>query len=139
MPILSRVPRGRDWVMQYFPRLPVAYMDLDSIIGELLFSVIPGQLFFLVLAAMPSVIVFIGALKSKSIFYIPLVCSFLAAVIVSAYLHHDYDYDIYTYNLAGLAFIIFPIQISFWTGVAGVFGLVIEELFLWIRSRSVSK
>ena len=135
VPLLSRMPRGMDWVMQYFPMLPVSNMDIGSIIGALLFAVIPGNLFLLAFASIPPVIVFVCALKSKTRFYLPLVLSFIATVIASAYFHHDYDFDLYTYNLAGLAFILFPMQISFFAGLAGGIGIILEEVFLWITGR----
>lgn len=135
VPILSRIPRGMDWVMQYFPTLLISNMDIGSIIGELLFAIIPGNIILLAFALIPPAIVYLCSLKSKTRYYLPLLFSFITTVIATAYYHHDFDYDLYTYNLAAIAFFIFPMYIAFFGGAAGVMGAVVETVIIWVEDR----
>jgi len=117
VPILSRTPKGLDWVIHYMPQ------SMD------------GFFTWLVLALIPPAVVFLSSLIAKPRFYLPLALAFLTAVISSAYYHHDYDLSPATLaasNLAGIGLVIFSMLTSFYAFVAGLIGFGIQRLLLSI-------
>lgn len=115
VPIISRIPKGFDWVMQYKPQSTFGFM------------------MELVIASPPLVIMFTAALISKTRFYLPLVFSFLTAVILLAYHHHDYNLDLSQGNLAGVGLVFISMQVSFYTFLAGLIGAGFEYVFEKLR------
>lgn len=115
LPILSRLPRGLEWVMHYLPSS-----------GESIF----GNLFLLMFALIPPVVIFLFGLNSKSKFCLPLVFAFLAIVIVSVPYYYYLDFT--KYNLAGVGLVYIPIIASFFGVVAGLIGI-------WIENRELKK
>ena len=119
VPLLSRIPRGVDWVTQYLPEE-----------GHLI-----GGLFFLgAFAMIPAVVVFGAAVLSRPPFYFPVVISTLVAIAMLGYWHHDNDLAADAQAAISLIFIpIYAAVLSLVAGVAGI-GLQLASQRLQIRT-----
>ena len=102
MPFLSRIPRGAEWIGQYFP----------NILGLVLIGLF---------AMIPAVVVFVAALLSKPPFYFPALGSTLVAVVMLAYWHHDND--LASDAQAAISLIIIPIYVAVLSLAGGVVGV----------------
>jgi hypothetical protein len=111
LPLLSRLPRGMDWVAQYFP---------DK--GHVLI----GILFFGGCALVPAVVVLVAFLVSRGPRYWPGSLAAVAAWGLLVYFHHDNDLAADAQSALTLIFI--PLYAAAIAAGAGALGVVVQAL-----------
>lgn len=119
LPLLSRLPRGMDWVAQYYP---------DK--GYVLIAI----LFFGGCALVPAIVVLVAFLVSRGPRYWPGLFASLAAWGLLVYFHHDNDLAADAQSALTLIFI--PLFAAAIAAVAALLGWILQ--FVAGRSRSSS-
>ena len=119
IPVLSRLPRGSDWVAQYLP-------DKGHFIS--------GTLLFGAFAMIPAITVFFTALISKSPLFFPVVISTLTTIIVLAYWHHNNDLT--ADAQAAISLIIIPIYATCFAIVGGAVGFGLQSATQLLQKRT---
>lgn len=104
VPLLSRAPRGSDWVAQY----------------------LPGAMFFGAFALIPGIVVFVAFLVSKEPLYLPGVLATIIAYALLVVLH--YDNDLSADAQAAFTLMIFPVIVAGVAVIAGGIGYVVQAV-----------
>jgi hypothetical protein len=111
LPLLSRLPRGMDWVAQYYP---------DK--GYVLIAI----LFFGGCALVPAIVVLVAFLVSRGPRYWPGLFASLAAWGLLIYWHHDNDLAADAQSALTLIFI--PLYAAAIAAVAALLGWIVQFL-----------
>jgi hypothetical protein len=119
IPVLSRLPRGSDWVAQYLP-------DEGHFIS--------GTLLIGAFAMIPAIIVFFTALISKSPLFLPVVISTLTTITMLAYCHHNND--LAADAQAAISLIIIPIYAACFAIVGGAVGFGLQSATQLLQKRT---
>lgn len=109
VPILSRLPKGVEWVAQYRP-------DEGHFIG--------GILFFGGFALIPAVVVFVAFLVSREPRFFPGLFATAAAYATLIYLHHDND--LAADAQAALTLVFIPLFVAFIAALCAGAGLLVQ-------------
>jgi len=109
LPLLSRLPRGMDWVAQYYP---------DK--GYVLIAI----LFFGGCALVPALVVLVAFLFSRGPRYWPGLFASLAAWSLLIYFHHDNDLAADAQSALTLIFI--PLYAAAIAAGAALFGWIVQ-------------